>query len=94
MALKIYPRAKPYLNFTSARNGQDWLTKKKFGVRIFISDRARWGASGALLLTIRYSEVEFLAEADNFFWSVLMQVVLKVRALCKALFVNPVRTGR
>ena len=29
-------------------------------------DRARWGASGALLPTIRYSGIEFLAEAGLF----------------------------
>ena len=29
-------------------------------------DRARWGASGALSPTIRYSGVEFLAEAGLF----------------------------
>jgi hypothetical protein len=32
--------------------------------------RARWGASGALLPTIRYSGVEFLAEAALFLVSV------------------------
>jgi hypothetical protein len=34
--------------------------------------RARWGASGALSLTIRYSEVEFLAEAVLFLACVLV----------------------
>ena len=33
-------------------------------------DRARWGASGALSPTIRYSRVEFPAEAGLFLFSV------------------------
>jgi len=43
------------------------LTKTRDGDRIFglddKKDRARWGASGALSPTIRYSGVESLAEA-------------------------------
>jgi len=30
----------------------------------------------------------------HFFWTVSLKVVLTVRALCKELSVNPVRTGR
>jgi len=49
--------------------------------------RARWGASGALLPTIRYSGVEFLAEAGLFLASVSVSGVDGLgpaqRALCE-----------
>ena len=38
-------------------------------------DRARWGASGALLPTIRYSGVEFPVEATLFLACVLVSGV-------------------
>ena len=48
---------------------------KKILYKIKIEDRARWGASGALLPTIRYSGVEFPVEAALFLDSVLVSGV-------------------
>ncbi len=53
----------------------------------FCLDRARWGISGTLLLTIRYSEVEFPAKAWSFLVCTFVSSIEGVgpvqRMLCK-----------